>query len=59
MVFLLPLLFMGGMSGFFVGGLFSQWVNLQPSDHIVLAAVGMTACLGAVVRASPLLIDCF
>ncbi len=46
-----PLLFMGGMSGFFVGGLCSLWVNLQSSDHIVLAAVGMTACLGAVVRA--------
>ncbi|MGB4703883.1 MAG: chloride channel protein [Candidatus Saccharicenans sp.] len=46
-----PTLFMGGMSGFFVAGLFSRWVSLQPSDHIVLAAVGMTACLGSVVRA--------
>ncbi|MGB9906487.1 MAG: chloride channel protein [Candidatus Saccharicenans sp.] len=46
-----PSLFLGGMSGFFVAGLFSQWINLQPSDHIILAAVGMTACLGAVVRA--------
>lgn len=46
-----PSLFLGGMSGFFVAGLFSPWVNLQPSDHIILAAVGMSACLGAVVRA--------
>lgn len=46
-----PTLFLGGMSGFFVAGLFSQWISLQPSDHIILAAVGMTACLGAVVRA--------
>ncbi|MDI6849706.1 MAG: chloride channel protein [Candidatus Saccharicenans sp.] len=46
-----PTLFMGGMSGFFVAGLFSRWVNLSPSDSIILAAVGMTACLGSVVRA--------
>ncbi|MDI6697449.1 MAG: chloride channel protein [Candidatus Saccharicenans sp.] len=46
-----PTLFMGGMSGFFVAGLFSRWVNLNPSDSIILAAVGMTACLGSVVRA--------
>ncbi len=46
-----PTLFMGGMSGFFVAGLFSRWVSLNPSDHIILAAVGMTACLGSVVRA--------
>lgn len=46
-----PSLFLGGMSGFFIGGLFSLWINLKPSDHIVLAAVGMTACLGAMVRA--------
>ncbi|MBC7362647.1 MAG: chloride channel protein [Candidatus Aminicenantes bacterium] len=46
-----PSLFLGGMSGFFLAGLFSRWLTLQPSDHIVLAAVGMTACLGAVVRA--------
>lgn len=46
-----PTLFMGGMSGFFVAGLFSRWVNLNPSDSIILAAVGMAACLGSVVRA--------
>ncbi|MGC8746302.1 MAG: chloride channel protein [Candidatus Saccharicenans sp.] len=46
-----PGLFFGGMSGFFLAGLFSRWLTLQPSDHIVLAAVGMTACLGAIVRA--------
>jgi CIC family chloride channel protein len=46
-----PSLFFGGMSGFFIAGLFSRWVILQPSDQIILTAVGMTACLGAVVRA--------
>lgn len=46
-----PTLFMGGMSGFFLAGLFSRWISLNPSDHIILAAVGMTACLGSVVRA--------
>ncbi|MBC7361596.1 MAG: chloride channel protein [Candidatus Aminicenantes bacterium] len=46
-----PTLFLGGMTGFFTAGLFSKWIALQPSDHIVLAAVGMTACLGTVVRA--------
>jgi Chloride channel protein EriC len=46
-----PTLFFGGMTGFFIAGLFSGWIALQPSDHIVLTAIGMTACLGAVVRA--------
>lgn len=45
-----PSFFLGGMSGYFVAGLFSYWVALRPHDHIVLAAVGMTACLGAVMR---------
>jgi len=46
-----PCLFLGGMSGFFIAGLCSNWLTLHPSDHIILAAVGMTSCLGAVVRA--------
>ena len=46
-----PTLFFGGMTGFSIAGLFSGWIALQPSDHIVLTAIGMTACLGAVVRA--------
>jgi CIC family chloride channel protein len=46
-----PTLFIGGMSGYFLGGLAAQWLPLTPADQIVLAAVGMSACLGAVVRA--------
>ncbi len=46
-----PMLFIGGMSGYFLGGLASHWIPLTPADHIVLSAVGMSACLGAVVRA--------
>ncbi|MGB9892917.1 MAG: chloride channel protein, partial [Candidatus Saccharicenans sp.] len=46
-----PTLFLGGMGGFFTASVFSKWLTLQPSDIIVLAAVGMTSCLGAVVRA--------
>lgn len=46
-----PTLFLGGMTGFFAAGLFSRWLSFQTADYIVLAAVGMTACLGAVVRA--------
>ncbi|MGQ9800635.1 MAG: chloride channel protein [Candidatus Saccharicenans sp.] len=46
-----PTLFLGGMTGFFTAGIFSSWLSFQPADYIVLAAVGMTSCLGAVVRA--------
>ncbi|HVN71738.1 MAG TPA: chloride channel protein [Desulfomonilia bacterium] len=46
-----PLLFIGGMCGYFIGGLLGHWVQLTPSDRIVLSAVGMSTCLGAVVRA--------
>ncbi len=46
-----PLLFIGGMSGYFLGGLASLWLPLTPADQIVLAVVGMSACLGATVRA--------
>lgn len=46
-----PMLFVGGMTGTFVGGLMGSWVPMTPADHIVLAVVGMSACLGAVVRA--------
>ncbi len=46
-----PLLFIGGMCGCFIGGLFNLWIPLPPSDLIVLSAVGMSTCLGAVVRA--------
>lgn len=46
-----PLLFVGGMAGFFLGGLARVWIPLTPADQIVLAVVGMSACLGATVRA--------
>ena len=46
-----PLLFVGGMSGYFLGGLARLWIPLTPADQIVLAVVGMSACLGATVRA--------
>ncbi|MBN1940222.1 MAG: chloride channel protein [Candidatus Aminicenantes bacterium] len=46
-----PSLFIGGMSGYFIAGLASIWLPLNPAGHIVLAAVGMSACLGAIVRA--------
>jgi CIC family chloride channel protein len=46
-----PLLFVGGMTGYFFAGLASIWLPLTPADHIVLAAVGMSTCLGTVVGA--------
>jgi CIC family chloride channel protein len=46
-----PSLFLGGMSGYFLGGLFGLWLPLTPADRIVLSAVGMSACLGAIVHA--------
>ncbi len=46
-----PSLFLGGMSGYFLGGLVGLWLPLTPADRIVLSAVGMSACLGAIVRA--------
>ncbi|HTX72443.1 MAG TPA: chloride channel protein [Rectinemataceae bacterium] len=46
-----PLLFIGGFAGYFIGGLIGLWLPLTPSDRIVLSAVGMSACLGTVVRA--------
>jgi len=46
-----PLLFIGGMSGYFIGGFFSLFLPLSPSDRIVLSAVGMSTCLGTVLKA--------
>lgn len=46
-----PLLFIGGLAGYFVANLFGLWLKLSPSDVIVLSAVGMSACLGTVVKA--------
>jgi chloride channel protein, CIC family len=46
-----PLLFIGGMIGYFIAGLLNLWTPLNHSDIILLCAIGMSACLGAVVRA--------
>jgi len=46
-----PSLFLGGMSGYFLGGLLGLWLPLSPADRIVLSAVGMSACLGTIVQA--------
>ena len=46
-----PLLFVGGLCGYFMGSVVSFWIPMTPSDLIVLAAVGMSCCLGTVVKA--------
>jgi CIC family chloride channel protein len=46
-----PTLFLGGLTGFFLAGVAGIWIPLTNSDKIVLAAVGMSACFNAVVRA--------
>ncbi|HEX3799479.1 MAG TPA: chloride channel protein [Verrucomicrobiae bacterium] len=46
-----PLLFLGGMTGACLGGIFGHIIHLSVADQIVLAVVGMSSCLGAVVRA--------
>ena len=46
-----PLLFFGGMAGVLVGGLTAGRLGLTNQDQTLLALTGMTACLGAVVRA--------
>lgn len=46
-----PSLFLGGLTGYFVAGLLGLWLPLTPADHIVLAVVGMSSCLGTIVGA--------
>ncbi len=46
-----PTLFIGAMCGFVVGGLSKDILHLTTADQLVLAATGMSACFGAVVRA--------
>jgi CIC family chloride channel protein len=46
-----PTLFLGGMCGLFLGGLTGGALALTPEDQVLLGVVGMSACLGAVVRA--------
>ena len=46
-----PTLFLGGLTGLFLAGVAGIWVPLTAADRIILAAVGMSACFNAVVRA--------
>jgi CIC family chloride channel protein len=46
-----PTLFFGGMCGLSLAGLFGLVLPLTGGDQITLAVIGMSACLGAVVRA--------
>jgi CIC family chloride channel protein len=46
-----PTLFLGGMCGIALSGLGALVLPLTGSDQLTLAVVGMSACLGAVVRA--------
>jgi CIC family chloride channel protein len=46
-----PMLFIGGFSGAFIAGVADLWLPVTPADAIVLATVGMSACLGSVIRA--------
>jgi CIC family chloride channel protein len=46
-----PTLFLGGMCGVCLAGLGALALPLNGPDQLTLAVVGMSACLGAVVRA--------
>ena len=46
-----PTLFLGGMAGFFLAGVADHVVPISEAEHITLAVVGMSCCLGSVVRA--------
>lgn len=46
-----PSLYIGAMCGYFIGGLADIWLPLTAADRIVLSAVGMSACLGALIHA--------
>ncbi len=46
-----PTLFLGGMCGICLAGLWTLVLPLSGADQLTLAVVGMSACLGAVVRA--------
>jgi len=46
-----PTLFIGGMCGALVSGIAGLWTPTTPSDLVILSTVGMSACLGSVIRA--------
>lgn len=45
-----PTLFIGAVGGVFISGVIGQFVELDPGQYTLLAVVGMSSCLGAVVR---------
>ena len=45
-----PTLFIGAVGGIFISGVIGEFVEIDPGQHTLLAVVGMSACLGAVVR---------
>lgn len=46
-----PTLFIGGICGGFFSAIAGLWLPSTLSDHVILSSVGMSACLGAVIRA--------
>jgi CIC family chloride channel protein len=46
-----PIIFFGSMAGVLVHGVTAPLFGLNGEDQVLLALVGMTACLSAVVRA--------
>jgi CIC family chloride channel protein len=46
-----PTLFFGGMSGLLIAGVVNFVLPMPTADNLTLAVIGMSACLGAVVRA--------
>ena len=46
-----PLIFFGGMAGVVSYGVLGYWLPFDLQDQTVFSLIGMTACLGAVVRA--------
>lgn len=46
-----PCLFFGGMTGAAIAGLLGMFIPIATQDVMILAILGMTSCLGGVVRA--------
>ncbi len=46
-----PTLFLGGLTGASIAGLAGLWMPMAPDSVTLLAAAGMSACFGTVVRA--------
>jgi len=46
-----PIIFFGAMAGVVVHAALAPWLGLTSQEQTLMALVGMTACLGAVVRA--------